>query len=260
MPDLVYAPYFGIYHLNLIEAGHLTVKCLWLRGELNTKITSKESYSLHDLGLQKALAKKALKFTQKLQTAVQTGSLTAEVESRNIDDIIQPETTYVEALTLAEWFEARGVDLGDAFHTDYLAEEATIARSVAEGVAAQRYRHNNKIKLTESELKESAEKIFLSHEVLTLKEKLAAFKAPKKHRAPISEKQRSAYLNIIGALLGLLMGKSPSGKPYSEFQNQQAIIDSVHANFGEAPGLSERNLQDKFALSKRVLRGSTNLP
>lgn len=69
-------------------------------------------------------------------------------------------------------------------------------------------------------------------------------------------KEREAYLNIIGALLGLLLGKSSNDIPYSQFRSQQAIIDAIHANFGKGHGLSQRNLEDKFSKAKEKLKSS----
>jgi len=69
-----------------------------------------------------------------------------------------------------------------------------------------------------------------------------------------SQKQKSADLNIIGALLGLLLGKSSSDIPYSQFSTQQSIIDAIHANYGKEHGLSQRNLESKFSQAKEKLK------
>lgn len=71
-----------------------------------------------------------------------------------------------------------------------------------------------------------------------------------------SAKQKSADLNIIGALLGLLLGESSNGIKYSQFESQQSIIDAIHANFGKEHGLSQRNLEDKFSKAKDKLKSS----
>jgi len=73
-----------------------------------------------------------------------------------------------------------------------------------------------------------------------------------------SEKQNSAYLNIIGALLGLLLGKSSSGVAYSQFETQQAIIDAIHANYGTVHGLSKRNLEEKFSKAKNKINDKSS--
>ncbi|WP_444485044.1 hypothetical protein [Xanthomonas citri] len=61
----------------------------------------------------------------------------------------------------------------------------------------------------------------------------------------------SPYLNIIGALLCLLLDDAPSGKPYSAFRTQEAIISALIAHNDGLMGLTERTLQAKFAQAKR---------
>lgn len=73
---------------------------------------------------------------------------------------------------------------------------------------------------------------------------------------PVMARERTAYLNIIGALLGTLLGKSSNGNPYSQFESQQSVIDSIYANFGNKFGLSKRNLEAKFAEAQKSLKNS----
>lgn len=60
-------------------------------------------------------------------------------------------------------------------------------------------------------------------------------------------------LAIIGTMLKLLLGKSASGKPYSEFNSQAAIIDMLVINHGGIDGISKRNLEDKFSDANKYL-------
>lgn len=68
-----------------------------------------------------------------------------------------------------------------------------------------------------------------------------------------SKREESSLLNIIGGLLGLLLDKTPAGKPQSVFKSQAAVIDALVATHGGKPGISTRTLQDKFAAAKRML-------
>jgi hypothetical protein len=68
-----------------------------------------------------------------------------------------------------------------------------------------------------------------------------------------SERAETTYLNIIGSLLELLLGKAPSGKPYSSFETQDAIISAMLAYHEHKQGISARTLQEKFAAAKRSL-------
>lgn len=63
----------------------------------------------------------------------------------------------------------------------------------------------------------------------------------------------TTYLNVIGAMVDLLLGKSPSGQAYSTFRTQESIISALVAHHGGRLGISERSLEGKFAAGKRAL-------
>jgi hypothetical protein len=71
---------------------------------------------------------------------------------------------------------------------------------------------------------------------------------------PIAAKERGTYLNIIGGLLELLLGKSPAGQKLSVFEDQASVISALEAHFPGAPGLSKRNLEGKFSDARRSLK------
>jgi len=82
------------------------------------------------------------------------------------------------------------------------------------------------------------------------------------HQAAINREKRSGiprirsestYLNIIGGLLTLLLGKSPSGVPYSSFETLESIISVLVAHHGDKPGISERTLWTKFSAARQHL-------
>lgn len=63
----------------------------------------------------------------------------------------------------------------------------------------------------------------------------------------------TAYLNIIGALLTLLLGHSPSGKRYSSFRSLESVIRALTSHHDGRPGITERTLWTTFAQAKRHL-------
>lgn len=63
----------------------------------------------------------------------------------------------------------------------------------------------------------------------------------------------TAYLNIIGALLTLLLGHTPSGKRYSSFNSMHAVIRALITHHDGRPGITERALWITFAQAKRHL-------
>jgi hypothetical protein len=71
-----------------------------------------------------------------------------------------------------------------------------------------------------------------------------------------SDRAETTYLNIIGGLLGLLLGRTPADKPQSVFSSQAAIISALLAHYGGKPGISDTTLEGKFAEAKRTLRSA----
>lgn len=70
------------------------------------------------------------------------------------------------------------------------------------------------------------------------------------------QRAETTYLNIIGAMLTLMLGKTPktpTGEPQSIFDNQSVIIAALLEHFDKKPGISARTLEDKFAAAKRSL-------
>ncbi|MGD9729146.1 MAG: hypothetical protein AB7R40_23080 [Nitrospiraceae bacterium] len=89
----------------------------------------------------------------------------------------------------------------------------------------------------------------------------AAYKAGEaedKKSKDVGERSESTYLNIIGGLLTLLLGKAPDGKPYSSFRSQDAIIDAVMGHYRGRDGISISTLCHKFAEANRHLASSAD--
>ena len=66
----------------------------------------------------------------------------------------------------------------------------------------------------------------------------------------------TTYLNIIGGLLGLMLGKSPSGKAQSVFDNQSKVIEAMLGNYPGKPGISDSNLEKYFAEANRSIKSN----
>ena len=77
---------------------------------------------------------------------------------------------------------------------------------------------------------------------------------------PMRSTTETVYQNIIGALIEIMLAKSPAGKPFSVFESQASIIDSLAAHFPGAPGIAKRTLEEKFAEGKRSLSATTPPP
>lgn len=72
-------------------------------------------------------------------------------------------------------------------------------------------------------------------------------------RTELGPRAETAYLHIIGGLLDLLLGHSPSGQAYSSFRTQEAVIGAMVSHHGGRLGISERTLAGKFAAARRAL-------
>lgn len=77
-------------------------------------------------------------------------------------------------------------------------------------------------------------------------------------QCPISDRAETTYLNIIGGMLNLMLGQSPSGIPYSSFKTQESVVTALVANHGGTMGITERTLNGKFANARRQI--PNNLP
>jgi hypothetical protein len=73
---------------------------------------------------------------------------------------------------------------------------------------------------------------------------------------PMTPRERNTYQNIIGGLLGLMLGKTPAGKPQSVFQNQSMVIAAMLGNYPDTPGVSDSNLEKYFAEANRSLKSN----
>ena len=69
----------------------------------------------------------------------------------------------------------------------------------------------------------------------------------------VSSRSANAQRAIIGALLDVIFEKSFSGKPYSNFGSQADLIEKILLKHGHIDGISQRNLEGKFAEAKKHL-------
>jgi hypothetical protein len=76
-----------------------------------------------------------------------------------------------------------------------------------------------------------------------------------KANAPGGRSEKT-YLNIIGGLLALMLGKSPAGHSQSSFENQAAIISAMLAHYGHIKGMGDSNLVKIMADANKTLKDS----
>jgi hypothetical protein len=73
---------------------------------------------------------------------------------------------------------------------------------------------------------------------------------------PRSKRAETTDLNIIGGLVGLMLGKTPAGKYQSVYRTQEAIIDALLASYPNKAGIAESTLKGRFAKATKELEQS----
>ena len=89
--------------------------------------------------------------------------------------------------------------------------------------------------------------------LMELQERLSQEESEKKK--PLGARTETTYLNIIGALLEVITGKSPGMKMHPDFISQAKLIE--HFCDFEIPGLSKSTLESKFAAAERSIIGDS---
>lgn len=100
----------------------------------------------------------------------------------------------------------------------------------------------------------------LADEVEAMGKTPARAKPPKQENAASKKcdlgnpKADANLLRMVGALVSLLVGKTPSNIPNSAFHTQTAVIAALLDRYPHTPGLSPRNLEKVFAEANRALK------
>jgi len=66
----------------------------------------------------------------------------------------------------------------------------------------------------------------------------------------------STYRNIIGGLLGLMLGTTTGGQRGSVYASQEAIISALLAHHGDKQGIAKSTLEQKFADANRSIKAT----
>ena len=97
-------------------------------------------------------------------------------------------------------------------------------------------------------------------EIIALVSKMAAMRRvvarrggqPRAPGSPLSSRAETTYLNIIGAMMQLALGRSPSGRRYTNFESRESLESAVVARIGEQlTGISEQTLRTTLAAANR---------
>lgn len=170
--------------------------------------------------------------------------------TRDDPSLIDSPGLTVRHVDLKAWMSWFYPDQKPAFLFDALERQLHPAIGIESVQALLADREALKVRLAERE--QSFDTLHREHQ--RLRKTAASESAAGRDVAPRSE---TTYLNIIGGLLTLLLGKSPGGKPYSSFETTEAVISALLAHHEGRPGISERTLWAKLAAARRHLDSSS---
>jgi hypothetical protein len=160
-----------------------------------------------------------------------------------------PDLT-VRHVDLKAWMSRFYLDQKPAFLFDELERQLHPAIGIETVQALLADREALKVQLAERE--QSFDTLRTQHQLL----RKAAENQSAANRE-VTPRSETTYLNIVGGLLTLLLGKSPGGKPYSSFETTESVISALLAHHEGRPGISERTLWAKFTAAKRHMNSSS---
>lgn len=138
--DPLALPYFGIFSMSIKEATERVALDMWFSGDFSD-IKEPEDWdsSVHDPKLLAVLTHKVAYIEEKLLAAVDSGRLEAVRTSRNLDEKLIPEKTYIKYQSLYDWLLERDYMCGDTLDkwsnsemeiAMHICEELTYLRSI----------------------------------------------------------------------------------------------------------------------------------
>jgi hypothetical protein len=133
---------FGIGHLTIKEAASLIAKCLLCNGDIEIDYEV-EVVSLHDEKLDEVLKEHIAFYEDKLVSAIEKQSLKSPLITRDINENIDKEETYIDCGVLDEWLENRGVYLGDLYREDYLDEVCSLLEIAEQTIEKELIKRRN---------------------------------------------------------------------------------------------------------------------
>ena len=190
-----------------------------------------------------------------IQDAIDRGALTCTRENGKAiaaGDRVAVERRHVSRDSLKAWIAQQFPGDKPAFLFDEVERSTHSAINADSFRALQADRDSLKTRIENATAAYRAlkqERDALATEVKSLREGVSKSR-------PLSDRSETTYLNIIGGLLGLLLGKTPADRPQSVFTSQSAIISALLAHHGDKPGISDTTLETKFAEAKRTLRST----
>jgi FtsZ-binding cell division protein ZapB len=172
-----------------------------------------------------------------------------------VEEHVAPERRHVRGEDLRIWIAENFPNDKPAFLFD------EIERSTHTAINSEAFRalqvDRDAIKLENEKLKKLNQELTRQKEELKLEsESIKACIEKMTASSNLNPKAETTYLNIIGAMLELILGKSPAGMKHSIFDTQAAVISALMGYHSGKQGISDRNLEQKFSDAKKSLKSS----
>jgi len=219
--------------VTLKEGALIAAKCLALEGQCDVDLPEKpeeKSYNIFDNSLDKFVADITFHLMEGFARCINQNQLKTIRIKRDIDDRINVDETIISFDEVTDWLEQRNYEIGDWFN-EYYDYIVGIKEKIIQIVSAEKIKKKTGLSVAEDKSREELhrELLIVQDEAFQRLFALERLQQALKPEQQMTEKERNNLLKIIGALLGLLLGKSSSGKPYpfltilfsvSEFQLQ----------------------------------------
>ncbi len=188
-----------------------------------------------------------------IHDAIESGVLPASRENGKVtDDHIAPDRRYVSREHLKAWIAKEHPADKPTFLFDEIERRTHAAINADAFRALQADRDAARAELEKAKAG-AADTIREMDAMRGERDSLRAM--VDKANAPGGRSEKT-YLNIIGGLLALMLGKSPAGTPQSSFGNQGAIISAMLGHYGHIKGMGDSNLEKIMADANKTLKES----
>lgn len=188
-----------------------------------------------------------------IHCAIEANTLPASRENGKVTDgHIAPERRHVSRAALKEWIAKEHPNDKPAFLFDDIERKTHNAISADAFRALQADRDALRTQLQKAQ----SDNENLGYQVAALQKQITVLEAKDKAGTEPSERSEKTYLNIIGGLLALMLGKSPTGKPQSVFESQSAVISALLGYYGHVKGMGDSNLEKTLAQANKTLKDS----
>lgn len=188
-----------------------------------------------------------------IHEAIEGGALLASRENGKVtEDHIAPERRHVSREQLKAWVAKEHPADKPAFLFDEVERSTHSAINADAYRALQADRDAARLELT----KAKARVIEANSEIDAMRGERDSLRAIVEKQAPLGPRAETTYLNIIGALMGLMLGATPGGQKGSIYGTQGAIISALLAHHSGKPGISDTTLEQKFAEANRSIKAT----